>query len=415
MTYKNTYKTIRSNFGFTLIEILVGMIISLLAVLAIFQAYASFEGRKRTIESANEAQLDGAFISTTLDRELRKAGYGFAHTAALGCATNFYNEDLALNKAYVQRLIPALITDGGSTAPDAVSIMAANNQALTPLILTANTQSNLDNSGAVTRKMKVKNTFGIRAGDYFLLSNIPGGVSFTEPTTSMCTFGQATTSAAGLGAVSATNGLFNNSELDRLSGPGPCEIGASDCNSGSKYNHPTSFVPIEYKQQTSGVLPLGSLTRETFAVKVTGQNYRLEQTSSANAAAGSAAEVASGIVNLQAQYGIDSNGDDAIDSWVEPTGTWASSRINNTTQNAAEIKDIWKIKALRIAVVARANLLEKNGSCPSLGSSVTITWPSGPAMNAAIPANPAGNCYRYQISKINVALKNVLWSAAGDN
>lgn len=403
--------------GFTLVEVLVAMAISLVAVLAIFQSFAAFEGRKRTIETGSDAQIDSAFITTTLDREMRRAGYGFAHSAALGCATNFYSADLT-PKESIRRLIPALIINGSSAgATDSLQIMFANNQALTPLILAGDTNSTQLNTGTVTRKMKVKNTFGIHVGDYFVLTNVPGGVSFTSPGAQRCTFGQATTST-GMGSVTATNSIFNGAEIDRASGAGPCNIGDNSCDLGSKYNFtPTAagvYTALDYKQQASGLIPLGSLFDQKFDVVQSGQDFVLKLTSGASGAMSSTTDVAVGVVNLQAQYGIDSNGDDTIDSWEEPTGTWVSTRINNTTQDAAEIKDIWKIKAIRMAIITRSNIVQKAGECPSYGSALTISWPTGTSMTANLPTNPAGSCYRYQVSKINVALKNVIWSAAGD-
>lgn len=402
--------------GFTLVEVLVGMAISLIAVLAIFQSFAAFEGRKKTTEASSDAQIDSAFVSTMLDREIRKAGYGFSHTTALGCATNFYNAD-ALPKETIKRLIPALIVNGAGGTADSIQILSANNQALTPLVLSGDTDSTQGNTTSVTRKMVVKNTFGIRVGDYFVIANLPNGVSFTEPATQRCTFGQATTST-GLGSVTATNSIFNGLAIDRASGAGPCNIGDNTCDAGSKFNFtPTAagaYTPLTYKQQVSGVIPLGSLFIQTFSVNNTGQDFVLRLTSTSPGAIATPNDVAVGVVNMQAQYGIDSNGDDVIDSWEEPVGTWVNTRLDNTTQDATEIKDIWKIKAIRMAIITRANIVQKAGECPSYGSSLSITWPSGPAMSATLPSNPAGNCYRYQVSKINVALKNVIWSAAGD-
>lgn len=414
INHHNTTRALPS--GFTMVEVLVAMAISLVAVIAIFQSFAAFEGRKRTTESTSDAQIDSAFITTALDREIRKAGYGFAHTPALGCATHFYNADLA-TKESIQRIIPALIVDGSGGTSDTIQIMSANNQALTPLVLAGDTNSTQSNTTTVTRKMKVKNTFGIRVGDYFILTNLPNGVNFTEPASQLCTFGQATTST-GLDSVTATNSVFNASEIDRASGGGPCNIGASTCDSGSKSNFtPTAggtYTAPTYKQQVSGLIPIGSLFIQSFFVYNTGQDFVLKLLSSTPGAVSSTNDVAVGVINMQAQYGIDSNGDDVIDSWVEPSGTWVNTRLNNTTQDAAEIKDIWKIKAIRMAVITRSNIQQKAGECPAYGSSLSVTWPTGPTMTAALPSNPAGICYRYQVSKINVALKNVIWSAAGD-
>ena len=47
--------------GFTLVELMVGLLISLLCTLAMFKAFAGFEGQKRTTTSGNDAQQNGSY------------------------------------------------------------------------------------------------------------------------------------------------------------------------------------------------------------------------------------------------------------------------------------------------------------------------------------------------------------------
>ena len=64
--------------GFTLVELMVGLLIGLLASLAVMQVMWSSEGQKRTTTSGSDAQVDGALALSALQRAIQPAGYGFA-------------------------------------------------------------------------------------------------------------------------------------------------------------------------------------------------------------------------------------------------------------------------------------------------------------------------------------------------
>ena len=67
---------IEANNGFSLIDILVGMVIALLGVIIIFQVFSVSEGVKRTTTSGGDAIQNGASALFTLERSLKGAGYG---------------------------------------------------------------------------------------------------------------------------------------------------------------------------------------------------------------------------------------------------------------------------------------------------------------------------------------------------
>lgn len=73
--------------GFTIIEIMVGLAIGLLTLLAIYQLFAVSEGRRRTVASVSQGQSAGALALFAIEREIRSAGLGFASldTNFLGC------------------------------------------------------------------------------------------------------------------------------------------------------------------------------------------------------------------------------------------------------------------------------------------------------------------------------------------
>src|SRR3990167_3252715 len=72
------------NTGFSLVEIMVGMVIGLISTIIVMQVFATFEGQKRTTTGGSDAQTNGGVGLYTIERDMRMAGYGF--TDATGCA-----------------------------------------------------------------------------------------------------------------------------------------------------------------------------------------------------------------------------------------------------------------------------------------------------------------------------------------
>src|ERR1700724_2221820 len=94
--------------GFSLIEIMVGVVIGMIAVLIIYQVFAAAEGIKRNTTSVGDAQQNGLFSSFMLGIELANSGNALASAAReLGsCPTG-------ATSALTWRPIPVLINDSG--------------------------------------------------------------------------------------------------------------------------------------------------------------------------------------------------------------------------------------------------------------------------------------------------------------
>lgn len=126
----------------------------------------------------------------------------------------------------------------------------------------------------------------------------------------------------------------------------------------------------------------------------------------------------SGIVNIQAQYGIsDAPDSNQVTAWVDASGaTWGAPTIDNRN----------RIKAIRIAVVARNGLLEKDAVTAPC-SSLTSDKPGGLCAWAGTAANPAPAIdlsktadgkdnpnwqrYRYRVFETIVPLRTMIWSS----
>ena len=105
--------------GFGLIEIMVGILISMLMVLIIYQVYAVSEGQKRTITSASDAQQNASYGLFLIGQDLMGAGQVIsASTAALsGCA--------------MLRPVPAVIAAGATdNDPDTITVLYGGSSSL---------------------------------------------------------------------------------------------------------------------------------------------------------------------------------------------------------------------------------------------------------------------------------------------
>lgn len=117
------------------------------------------------------------------------------------------------------------------------------------------------------------------------------------------------------------------------------------------------------------------------------------------------------IVNIQAQYGISAMAaSNEVTAWVDPTGaTWADPTVADRN----------RIKAIRIAVVARNGLLEKENvtsACSSLDDpdpSGLCAWEgtaASPAPQIDLTADANWQRYRYRVFETIIPLRNMIWS-----
>jgi type IV pilus assembly protein PilW len=71
--------------GFSLIEIMVGLVIAMIGVIIMTQALLNSEERSRTTGAGNDAFSNGAIMMHALQRDLQQGGYGINSLKILGC------------------------------------------------------------------------------------------------------------------------------------------------------------------------------------------------------------------------------------------------------------------------------------------------------------------------------------------
>ena len=71
--------------GFSLVELMDGVIIALIGSIVIFQVFSVSENYKRTSVSGSDAQQSGLMGLYTIERDARMAGFGLNDVTLLGC------------------------------------------------------------------------------------------------------------------------------------------------------------------------------------------------------------------------------------------------------------------------------------------------------------------------------------------
>ncbi|MDP2144994.1 MAG: PilW family protein [Gallionella sp.] len=339
-----------SQTGFTLVEIMVGLAIGMLATLVIMQVFTVFETQKRTTTGTADAQTNGSIALYNIGRELQIAGYPLMPTtnSPLECTTLTINGTAdvgspnSLTPVWIADSFPAT-TPAAIVTSDIINIRYGNSP-------TGGIPTTI---GALSgNDVTVANNFGCQAGETTLITNgTTCAISSASAVTGTTVITLTDTTAATAGADIACLGTWNL---------------------------------VQYKVNN------GNLERN-------------------------GVPIVAGIVNLQAQFGIsDAANSNQVAQWVDATGgTWG----------APTVADRNRIKAIRIAVVAR-NPKPETGSVTTTCSSTNSAAPTGlctwagsasspaPTINLNDPfdPNPSWTRYRYRVFETIIPLRNVIWS-----
>ena len=110
----------RTQRGFSLIEIMVGLAIGLVAVIIMMQAFAFSDSSKRITSGGDDAQINGGIALSGLERDIRMAGFGLNAFKLIGCTMNYTpaNEGSALTNAL--QIAPIIINPSTDFIPAGV-------------------------------------------------------------------------------------------------------------------------------------------------------------------------------------------------------------------------------------------------------------------------------------------------------
>ena len=346
--------------GVGLIEIMVGILISMLMVLIIYQVYLVSEGQKRTVTAGSDAQQNASYGLFLIGQDLMGAGQVISSSMAAlaGCA--------------MLRPIPAVIAAGATdNDPDSITVFYGGSASLStpaPLLSNASVASSPPGAYLVAGPLAFSPNDAVVAvqGSNCTLSTInAGGVSVAAPTgiatlthTLAATPGNNTTATYGAVAASLVN-------LGQAAAPGePARFG-----------------------QTVYTVDAASHTLRTQSLLPTVQP---------------ATAAVSNVMNLKAQFGLDTDNDGTVDTWQPATGNWSAANL--PLQPLAT----WQqIRAVRIAIVTRSDQYETQVVTTGPLQMFCATDPCAVSMTLDADAQH----YRYKVLETTIPFRNALWNA----
>lgn len=388
----------RSFAGFTLVEVLVGMAVALIGMVLMFQSMRVWEGRKRTTAAGSDAQIAGSIALFSLERDARMAGYGFGNAQAMNCTVTVFDSTRPAPGTFTFPLAPVLITDGAAGAPDTVTVFYGSGETMS----SSQTFDNLNPPPAVPNDVskRVNTRTGLRQGDLVIAADSGNAVCALFEITNN-TNADGVTIDHGTGAYVNYANNQNVTDQTTLVGDNLTRLQNQFLNnSGSaRYNDGTAkgigSTGALFNMGTAPQLNLWQITNGRF---LTVDNRLANQPTPL--------QIAEGIIDLQAQYGIDADANGLVD-----VGEWTAT----TPATAA----VWRqLRAIRIGLLARGQQYEANvvtTAVPAWAAgaftmrNVDGTPDSNPVDGTGKPTPNNWRAYRYRVYETVTPLRNLVW------
>jgi len=319
--------------GFTLVELMVSMVIGMAIVLALMTVTARFESGKRQNGSANALSLNAGYVAYDMDRAARSAGSGYlqSYKQVLGCTLNASRGGQILPSPAAfpapfssvpqqVRMIPFLIHAGaGAGGSDVLAVISGTSGVGEAAI-------GIKPGAAATAQLGLLSTVGLRAQDMLLMIEAGKPCLLTQVASNYVFNSGSSLLALGGSYYAAT--VNSASVTDYGDG--------SVLNLGNGADNPPQMTLY-------GILGSDLVSYDLLRTDGT-QNTQLES---------------SGVVDLRALYGIDSDDDGVVDTWVEPTdANYTVGALTDGSQNAQQ--HLARIRAVRVGMFIRADRIEKS-------------------------------------------------------
>ena len=376
----------RRALGLSLIEILVGVAIGLIGIVAIFQAVAVWTKHTTTTSAGGDAQVAGTLALFNIERDLKQAGHGFARAATpvLGCSVSFADSK-APARAFNFPLRPVDIAASAGGAPDTVTVLYGDSSFY-------GAEGTFNDATATTKKLLRRS--GFRRGDLAIVA-VNAGAS-------------AATANCQLVEINEDNNVDGYTVGHSAAPYASYYTAASAAQNVPRFNG--AAAPVV----TSGTMyNLGPDPRlDVWSIQ---GNRTLTRTDLIHATV--PMQIAEGVVNLKAEYGVDAG---LVPDGVIAPGEWTASAP----------ADWRRLLAVRVAVLVRSRQYERNGDPSASGvRAVTPTannpfYFGDPVNHRFLMTNVDGSAdsfndgtadpnnwryYRYRVYERVIPLRNMLW------
>jgi type IV pilus assembly protein PilW len=372
----------RREAGMSLVELMVAMLIGLIGIVIITHLYVTNDQYKRSTTGVGGAQINGAVALYTMERDLRMAGYGVAHSMALNCKciqplcsplqyyydakSSFPPAAGAAGALPPRNPVPVVITDNPG-GPDQITLLYS---VAAERMLPA--QVKYDTAPLTNHEYTVESWEGFRVNNLVLVADNNG----------TCLLRQLTGVQDKTRVLEhATGGSFNplgNIHPVIHAGSAVFDLGDPD-----KMVWRTYFVDAN------------KLRSEDFLPKLKGEANAVQA-------------LVDDIVDLQAEYGWD--GSATIDPTKFVVDRWGAAPPVDPT-DPTKTKIMWdRIIAVRVGLLARSRNFEKpsiaGGACEA--TQAAPTWAGGAfTVPGGIPS-----CYKYRAFETVIPLRNMIWRSS---
>ena len=372
----NKHQGRRSDRGFSLIEIMIGVIVGMLGIVIIMQVFMVSEGQKRTTTGGADALENGLMALFTMEQDIRMAGLGLVGT---GCPLIKTYDANTTPTTDTKAMWPAIITrDTPATGSDQVAIMySASPFGNIPSTIT----DPMPDSSAI---LNILNGDGFVEGDIFVISEPPKN----------CSRGQASQDGQKTGTT--WNLQHNPGGSFPLNPPGGANIFPNP--PGCVSTGPSSTWTCGYSAGAR-ITNMGRMVDNTYFVQ--DGNLMLRDNNRALAVGTNPLALVNGIVAIRARYGRDTT--------VPPNGYVDrydnAATVLTSLSSAADIANRQtEVVSIQLAVVARSGQEEKNDVTPA----PVVFWPGGTTANdGALSLNPR---FRYKVFQTIIPLRNIVWN-----
>ena len=368
--------------GVTLIELLVAVLVGSALVIAITTILTRSEAGRRSLTATNDSSQNAAFVSFALDRTLRSAGSGFSQSwrSAFGCRVLAARNGVAVlprpagfpapfaTVPQTVRLAPLVVHAGaGSGGSDVLAVATgASGLGEAPLGVLA---------GSVTgTQLRVPSTVGLRARDLVLVLQDANNCMVQQVANG---FAGGASQALDFGGTYASS-VIAAVQLDSLG-----------------VNSPAYLAPLG---NTLGNLP--ALQLLGVAANATLVSYDMLRIDGSD----TVTPIADSVADLRARYGVDSNGDGRIDTWVSPAvAPYDAATLLDGS--AASQLNLASIQAVRVGLVLRSAAPERSAVSPaSLAMFSDLALP----LRYSRALDATEQLLRYRTVEFTVPLRNVM-------
>jgi len=365
--------------GFSLIELMVSVAIGLIVTLAITGVLVASEQRKRTSTSVNDVNQTGAYISYVLDKAIRSAGSGFSEKSAavFGCALKASRSGTPILPA----ALPAPFTSFNATvrmAPVVIGKGKSLNGRDDVLMVMAGSGGFAESAVKVTpgladgSSLNLPNTLTFQNKDLLLLAGNSGDCLVTEVNA---------TPAAGTQQLALGGTYFG-------AGVAAFDAGSLVIPIGNEASRPPQF--------------------RLFGV---GANNTLFSHDLLQIAGAAPLPLAEGVVQMHARYGVDSNRDGLLDTWVDAVGDFSPESLLNGSEAARN--NLRSIVAVRVGLVLRTALPELRGNLPKgevvAPETLVLFQDLSDALRQTFTTGADGAKFRHRTAEITIPVRNALF------